>query len=249
MNSKLSIVMAHYNRFPLLYNTLQSIYDKHAHQDVQTIVVDDGSIKIEGKEKIFKFPITYIQLPEKKWYKNPVIPYNVGIEYSESDIVMIQNPECYHFDDVVTHTLENLKPNEYYSYSCYSLPENKSPEDIKSKNDFVMKTSESNGAEGWYNHSVYRPKGFHFCCSLHRSTLKTINNFSREYAWGHWFDDDDFILKVKSLKNINSSIIDDHSVLHQYHYNKNNTYNTVDWALVYKNKNIFDSKNQIAQLS
>lgn len=232
--------MAHYNRFPLLYNTLQSIYDKHKHLDVQTIVVDDGSTKVEGKEKVFEFPITYIQLPEKKWYKNPVIPYNVGIEYSESDIVMIQNPECYHFDNVIEHTLNNLNDNIYFSYSCYSLPFNKIFDNIKSRSDFKMITSSSNGEEGWYNHSIYRPAGYHFCCSLTRKTLNKINNFSREYAWGNWFDDDDFVQKIKKEKDIEFKIVDDSSVLHQYHYDKNNTYNHINWELVNKNKTIFE---------
>lgn len=244
MKSKISIVMAHYNRFNLLYNTLQSIYKYKNTDDIQTIIVDDGSTDFTDKEKIFEFPIIYIQLPANKWYTNSVIPYNVGIEYAESDIIMIQNPECYHFDDVIKYTLENMIESKYFSYSCYSLPENKSPNDIRFRSDLKMKISGSNGDEGWYNHSIYRPNGHHFCCALHRKLLKHINNFSREYAWGHWYDDNDFVFKIRK-SGINIEIKDDLTVLHQYHYNKKNTYDTVNWELVNRNKNIFHNKERM----
>lgn len=233
--------MAHYNRFPLLFNTLQSIFVKHKARNIEVIVVDDGSTKLEGKDKIFEHPITYIQLPQNKWYKNPVIPYNVGIEYSESDIVMIQNPECYHFDNIISHSKNFVNENNYLSYSCYSLPKDKTFENYKTRSNFIEKTSSRNGAEGWYNHSLFRPAGYHFCCSLHRKSLEKIKNFSRDYAWGNWFDDDDFVLKIKK-ENMEYKIVDDLTVLHQNHYSEINSYDHVDWDLVNKNKLIYEGK-------
>jgi GT2 family glycosyltransferase len=215
--SKISIVMAHYNRFHLLYNTLTSIYNKHEHNDIQVVVVDDGSKLLTDKEKIFEFPINYIQLPESKWYSNPCIPYNIGIEYSEGDIVIIQNPECYHLDDVITHTINNLKANDYFAYSCYSLPKEADAASITSKSQLNNRGASFDGDNAWYCHSKFRNKPYHFCASTTRKNLGFVKNFSREYAYGVGYDDDDLVYKIIK-SNINIKIIDDVSVLHQYHY-------------------------------
>jgi GT2 family glycosyltransferase len=240
MKKQISIVMAHYNRFHLLYNTLTSIYKKHNHTNIQVIVVDDGSTLLEGKEKIFEFPITYVQLPQNKWYVNPCIPYNVGIEYSENDIVIIQNPECYHFDDVIFHTLSNLNDNDYFAYSCYSLPEKKSCYDIKTPQDFQQRSAHHDGDDGWYAHSKYRPVHYHFCASTKRSNLKKIDNFSREYAYGIGYDDNDLVYKLTKAK-LNLKLIDNVSVLHQFHYFGNKT-SAQSEELCRKNENIYFNK-------
>jgi len=224
---KASIVMAHYNRFSLLYNTLQSIYKKHGHSDIQTVVVDDGSTVLTDKEKIFEFPITYVQLPQKKWYINPCIPYNIGIEYSEADTVIIQNPECYHFDDVITHTLLNLGQNDYFAYSCYSLPEKMKAEEIHSKSQLNNRGASFDGDSAWYCHSKFRNKPYHFCASTTRKNLNLVKNFSREYAHGIGYDDDDLVYKI-TKSNVNIKIIDDFSVLHQYHYTQPNNQSKVE---------------------
>jgi hypothetical protein len=234
--------MAHYNRFHLLYNTLYSIYKKHGHNDIQTVIVDDGSTLLEGKEKIFEFPITYVQLPQNKWYVNPCIPYNVGIEYSENDIIIIQNPECYHFDDVITHTLLNLQDNDYFAYSCYSLSKDNSVDKIRTKNDFYQRTHRFAGDDGWYAHSKHRPAFYHFCAATNRVNLQKIKNFSREYAYGIAYDDDDLVYKLTKAK-LNLKLIDDVSVLHQFHYFGDKISENVR-KLYEKNENIYFNKTR-----
>ena len=243
--NKISIVIAHYNRFHLLYNTLTSIYNKHNHKDIQIVVVDDGSKILTDKEKIFEFPIDYIQLPESKWYSNPCIPYNIGIEYSCGDIVIIQNPECYHLDDVITHAINNLKMDNYFAYSCYSLPKEIDAITIISRTQLKNRIARYDGCEGWYCHSNFRNFPAHFCSAIYRKNLDLIKNFSREYAYGIGYDDNDLILKLNKA-NINIDIINDISVLHQHHYStdplKTNDQVNRDIAKVAINRLIFAQK-------
>jgi GT2 family glycosyltransferase len=69
---------------------------------------------------------------------------------------------------------------------------------------------------GWYNHSVYRPVGFHFCMAMMREDLEEIGGFDERFATGIGFDDDDLVRRIKKA-GMGLKIVDDPFVIHQKH--------------------------------
>ena len=99
-NPKLSIVTAYYNRKELFLKTLESIESSERTDEIEVVVVDDGSSEDQRLEDIrvnHSFPIHIIrQEPEDKDYINPCVPFNIAINKAKGDLILLQNPECYH---------------------------------------------------------------------------------------------------------------------------------------------------------
>lgn len=226
----ISIVTAYYNRKELFIRTLKSLSSNYGKIDFEIVVVDDGSDEHERLEDLQNdFPfLRVIRLEnQNKWYSNPCIPFNIGFEAVKGDKIIIQNPECYHFDNVLQYVNDNLKEKTYLSFGCFSLDkENTDNEDllfdrvninsIIKNNSYVVKTD---GGLGWYNHSKYRPASYHFCTALMTKDLVDFGGFDPRYATGHGYDDDDLIFRIRQ-KKMNIKFVDNVKVLHQNHYIK-----------------------------
>jgi glycosyltransferase involved in cell wall biosynthesis len=216
----ISIVTAYINRKNLLINTLLSI-TKSEIKDFELIVVDDCSNedqRIEGLCEIFPFLRVIRIEPHQKWYVNPCVPFNIGFKEAKGDIVIIQNPECYHYDDILSYVENNLKENDYFSFSCYSLPKEKNINLLEYvRTDFFNNQSADNwGDDAWYNHSIYRPAGYHFCSAIFKTELEKLGGFDQRYAHGICFDDNEILERIKR-KGMCVSIVDQKKVLHQWH--------------------------------
>lgn len=224
----ISIVTAYYNRKSLFIRTLDSLCSSIGKINFEVIAVDDGSNDNERLEDLVdNYPfLKVIRLErENKWYSNSCIPFNVGFSECIGDKVIIQNPECYHFGNILEHVDKNLKLNEYLSFGCFSLNRESTCDEtiFKDKNnifDLISKNNRShefNGDLGWYNHSIYRPCAYHFCSAIMLDDLIELGGFDERYALGNGFDDDEFIWRIK-LKEMNVKFIDNKIVLHQHHY-------------------------------
>src|SRR5690606_32286199 len=158
------------------------------------------------------------------------IPFNVGIRAAKGEKVILQNPECLHFGNILEYTEANLTVNNYLSFGCFSLDKestenlhhllkipSKIPEILNNNNAVVTK----DGELGWYNHSVFRPKAYHFCTAISRKALKKLNGFDERFALGIAYDDNEFIERVK--KNLKISFVDDEIILQQNHYSPTST--------------------------
>ncbi len=224
----ISIVTAYYNRKELFINTLQSIKQQNSKYLLEVIAVDDGSEENERLEDLIpEFPfLKVIRLEKKnKWYHNSCIPFNIGFRAAKGDKIIIQNPECFHYGNILNYTENNLVQNTYLSFGCFSLDKTSTEhieeifakkeiaEVIKKNNDFARE----DGDAGWYNHSLYRPKAYHFCTAITTKDLKNIGGFDELYALGIAYDDDEFLSRIKK-KNLEIRFIDDELVLHQNHY-------------------------------
>ena len=224
-----SIVMAYYERAALLKTTLASFKTLGYSNDVEVIIVDDGSIReplaIDASE--YEFRIKCIIIPSsKKRHINSCVPYDVGFEQANGDVVIIQNPECIHLDNIVNHALHNSNDTNYLSYSCYSLNEESTKrisengwERERIRFHAEPRAAGSDGQDGWYNHSKYKPNAYHFCSAISGINLKLLGGFDARYAKGIGFDDDEFLYRVRAFP-LTVKIVDDLSVLHQYHYSK-----------------------------
>jgi glycosyltransferase involved in cell wall biosynthesis len=208
----ISIVTAYYQRKDLLDKTLESI-DRSRVQDYELIIVDDASPDplVCERAKVIRIE------PKDKWYHNPCIPFNMGFREAKGDIVVIQNPECYHVGDVLAYVEDNIQPNDYISFECYAINKKETEEFHQGKfpvlNNWKFRRPENNG---WYNHKTLVPVGYHFCSAIRRNYLNAIGGFDERYAHGVAFDDNAFIRTIKRWE-LNVRIVNPPYVIHQFH--------------------------------
>lgn len=232
----ISIVTAYHNRRDLFINTLDSIEESEVN-DYEIIVVDDSSDDENRLEDlIVRYPkLKIIRIEnEDKWWVNPCINFNIGFKEAKGDIIILQNPECKHYGDVLKKSLE-INDNTYFSFACYSIDE----DTTYNKKELIInnKPASKDGDLSWYNHSQFRPKGYHFCSVITKKNLDKLNGFDERYATGIAYDDDEFIYRVKNLP-LQVSIIDYPFVIHQWHKSVN--YNHLDaTTLINKNKDLY----------
>lgn len=222
---KVSIVMAYFNRKHQIQNTLgQFERDYWQKYNFEVIIIDDCSKKEERLFDILKnysFPIVYKVLSEKEKGNriNSCIPYNIGIQRVQGNIVLLQNPECYHLGDILNHFINNLREGQYFSYSCFTgnnteisneiIRKNGIDEDIMSRNYKIKKFN-------WYNHPLEKPSGYHFCNAIYKLDLDKVGHFDERLKDGYAFEDDMFLHAVKQKLNV-QIIPPNPFVLHQYH--------------------------------
>lgn len=225
----ISIVTSYYNRRDLFHRTLKTIM-KSKFKDIEVIAVDDASSpehRIEDFVDEFPFLKVVRVEPEDKWYVNCCIPFNMAIREAKGDIIVIQNPECLHADDVLTYISNNVNDTNYISVSAYGLDSNYVGEGILNyslKNNTLSDLIKAlpqvpyrgNRAMGWYNHPKFRPEAWHFCSAMTRENMKKLNGFDERYAKGVACDDSEFIIRIKRM-GLDVNITDEVLVIHQYH--------------------------------
>ena len=222
---KISIVMAYYNRLELLKNTLKSISTHNTPYEI--VIVDDGSTIEPLSEDIIKsiscgLNIVFYRFdPSVKTWCNPCIAYNKGFSLASGDVVIIQNPECYHKDPVVDYCIGQNFDNNYYVFSCYSLPENAVLENHVLRQCGVA----FEGDDGWYQHSAFRNYNFHFTSAISMKNLIGIKGFDENYANGNAYDDNELLYRISKVCNIIN--VDNVMTYHQYHYSSPKSYSNI----------------------
>tara|TARA_R110000772_G_scaffold249530_2_gene363801 strand:- start:2037 stop:2825 length:789 start_codon:yes stop_codon:yes gene_type:complete len=227
----ISIVTAYYNRKPQFLTTLKSIA-KSSFKDFEIVVVDDGSseehVISEEDLKPYGIDIKVLRIkPEQKTHVNPCVAFNVGFNNASGETIIMQNPECFHMGDVLSYVNENLKDNQYTSFSCWSADPDISKkiqdmagegvESIKGMiGDFGTKDTSKTSWGAWYNHPQYRPKLYHFCSAIKKKDLIDIGGFDPVYANACGYDDDSIVWSINK-KGMETKVVDDPFVIHQYH--------------------------------
>lgn len=199
----ISIVMTASNRSKQTYFTLQTIQNS-SYKEIQVIIVDDSDSDPIRKEELLKYPFYFDFLKIKKENKNwvnPAVNYNIGFEFIKGSKVIIQNAEVCHIGDVLAFMGNNIiygkyyvcdvKATKTYSSNTYIYQCNTNTIDIYNLKNVYRK---------WYQ-SKTRLVNLHFLVGMTISTFKEIKRFSYDYSFGNNYDDDDFLLKIKS-KNI-----------------------------------------------
>jgi GT2 family glycosyltransferase len=215
----LSVVMAYHNRANQFWLTLKSI--RRQNQDVEIIVVDDGSDESQRASDVaIDFPelnIETIYLPkgERTWI-NPCIPFNIGFRKAKGETIVIQSPECLHIGNVLEYALRNRSESHYLAFSCYNLAEfTHAPlRDLRIFSDEVLNeqmkamvsledaSSDANTRRNdgcWFNHPVFCPKNYHFLSVLSKKNLDDLGGFDERYAEGYCWDDNEFLWRVKQM--------------------------------------------------
>jgi len=207
---KISLVMAFYNRQELLDKTLESL-DKSVVKDYELIIVDDASavpLKCD-RAKVIRVE------KKDKWYNCSAVAWNRGMREATGDIIILNSPECYHVGDILAYARDNIRPNLYLSFGCYSI----SKEETENFHKGIFPTLVDalvDGHTGWYNHTKHRPVAYHFCSAILKKDLDIIGGFDERYAYGVAFDDDEFIRAIRHM-GMDVKIINQPYVIHQYH--------------------------------
>jgi len=253
---KVSIIMAYYNRRELFINTLKSIKESTI-KDIEVIVIDDASKESERLEDLLpNSPFLRVVRVEKKdkWWVNPCIPYNMGIAQAKGDIIILQNPECYHIGDVLKYITKTLTDEIYISVSAYAYGEKYAGKlDTMLANFSTLPQQIYKNEIGWYNHAVYCPVYYHFCSAITRKNMRLLGGFDERYAYGIAYDDNEFVDRVGRLgliKLLPSKV----SVMHQWHskvehlhaqnYRKNLERNKILYAVLTANEDSVYKENQ-----
>lgn len=225
----ISVVMPYFNRRGLLLKTLAGF---EGHSEFEVIIVDDASSqKVDDVPPLFSFPIKVVRIePKAKKHVNPCVPFNIGIRESSGDKIILQNPECTHVGGILEYVDETLIDGDYISFACYSLGPMETSRALAPNFDIntLVKSLRNQscdvvgGINSWYNHSVLRPKAYHFISAITRKDLYDLNGFDERYANGSGWDDDDLIRRIR-LKGMNVRIVDDPYSVHLFH-SRNSTH-------------------------
>lgn len=221
----IDIVMAYYKRIDQLTHTLESIRkSKYDPSKITIIIIDDCSE--DGIENhISGVKLVHITRAEKGDRRNPCIPFNLGFSMCKSDIVIIQNPEAYHYTDIISYVGENLKPSTYMVFDTFN----------NVNNDHFYKTGSPQG-NNWFHHHIHNPKWYHFCSAIYRKDLEMLGGFDRNFSLGYCFDDDDLLFRIRDCMKLDIVNGGDNMVVNLYHE-----------PAISTNCNIYDMTNPITQ--
>ena len=238
---KYSIIMAYYNRKEQTILTLNQFERLYANKyNFEVVIVDDCSDENEKLSDIvnnYSFKIKYIELENKTWI-NPVVPLNIAISNISHDVdtVIFQNPETFHCNNILDHA-KNIKEDEYFVYPVFNSPSYEENENLKQlfeKNttnyyyDFIKKIDYKKYRgewenrvidvwKGWLQHKDFNDRQLHFLTAIHKSKLDKIGGFCNEMKDGLWYDDDEFLTRIKRVTNCISIESNELIGIHQKH--------------------------------
>ena len=246
-----SIVMGYYNRKPQLKRTLDKFKDTYGGYKYEVVIVDDNSTSEHHLDELVKeytYPINLIKITaeEKGDRINPCSVYNKGFREAKGKIVVIQNPECIHFGDLLGYLKSNLGHNDYFAFSAYNCTSADFTDNLL-KNIHLVNDPNFNAQNSicWYNHPVTRPVHYHFCAAMLNDNLKMLGGFDEEFAKGAWFDDNEILLSISANLGLKIQTLspDVGFVVHQWHPRDAESKFTKEQhdALIQKNKALYDS--------
>lgn len=205
-------MLAH-NRDTLTERSVASIRRQYPDKDqVQILVVSDKHRGFVGCAD----QIDLLDVSKIRWWTNPCIPMNLGFVAAKHEKIIFQGGENYHRGDLIQVVRSQLTDDMYLVFGCYSLDSTYSNLDLEKIIPGAGR-AHAEGANGWYQHSEWNPRRFHFTAAMTKKTLRRIGGFSEEFALGIAFDDDDFVKKVDEAKIVTLNV-DTPYTLHQYHY-------------------------------
>jgi hypothetical protein len=192
--------------------------------------VDDSSSDPIHQDSLTRYPfyIDFITIKKenKRWH-NPLVNYNIGFKFIKGSRIIIQNAEVCHVGDIINFMQTNITDNNYYVFDVKAVKNFESNDIIYSLNpNSVSIYNNEHLFMMWYQHRTFN-RNFHFLTGFTRKTFDLIKNFSYDCTLGVCWDDNDFLLKIKS-KNINIVNIfnEDYNIggIHLYHPNAPETW-------------------------
>jgi len=232
---KVAICMTYFNRQKQLNKTLDS-FRQYNPKDFFVVIVDDESPE-DIKLSNLPFAVTVIKMRDKHW-TNPEPAYNAGINYalySDADIIILQNAECWHGMDILT-AAKTVTDKTYITFGCYSQGESEEPGSVVNN-----KGATFDGESAWYNHPIYRPVGYDFCAAITANNIRKLNGYDERFSHGIGYGDNYLLARIQMM-GLRVLITDTPYVVHQWHYSAKGNPN----AEILLNKNLL-LYNQLIQ--
>lgn len=229
MTPSISIVMGYFNRKPQLLFTLATIAKSVVKDEIEVIIVDDGSSDdhiLSQDDLDFPFTIRVFRIdPKSKTWINPVIPYNLGISKAQGEWIILQNPEVCHVGDVCAY-VSSADQSLYHVMRVWALdktvPKEVYQPVLLGNNPFphaflMCRRSWKGGWGGsWYTRLKHPERAFHFCSAIHRSVLSKIGGFNPVMADGCWYDDNELLCRIRRVSSVHFPL--KHVMgIHQWH--------------------------------
>ncbi len=210
-----SVVVPTYRRPGQLRVCLEALAKQTLPGSWEVIVVDDGSSSdhiIQSHHlKRFSFSIKVIRVdPGSKTWINPVIPFNLGISHARGEWIILQNPEVCHVGDVCAYVAK-ADPRLYHVMRVWAMNKNSSIKDYrgviigKHGNPYklaIARCTPKRWKGRWYSTPKSPRRAYHFCVAIHRTALNRIGGFNPAMAKGIWYDDDEFLLRVRRVARV-----------------------------------------------
>lgn len=222
----ISIVMAYYNRLPQFRATLQTISDSSQASRIEVIVVDDVS---DDEHRIpddlihaYTFPIRVLRIEkEDTTWRNPVIPYNLGLVMTRGEWIVIQNPEVCHIGDVLARVAQG-KSDVYYAFTVFALASAGVNDQLPpfGYKDVIARIVDGRLPGMWYCHTHFRNRAYHFCTAIHSSRLRKVGGFNPVMRDGVEYDDDELLCRIERACSRVEFVIDyewNCMGIHQWH--------------------------------
>lgn len=220
----LSFVTTFYNRPEQLRNTLTVLKDSIQSGD-QIVIVDDASEPNLSARRVlsgFDLPVELVEIrPERKWWINPGIPYNIGFQMANRDAVVIMNSEAIPMGGAIEHLRMQVRSDNYVVMPCYSTTEAqfKSLCQVRSSPASFANVLMPFNQSQWYHHPVHSNHPYHFMSCITTDNLKKrVRGFDERFAKGYCWDDNSFLYQVQKVGlRIESRDENFGYVVHQYH--------------------------------
>lgn len=206
---KYSFLMPYHMRAEQLRHTLESFKRLYSgRNDFEVIIVEDTKSFMVDLERTalrkvvlyykYFFPISIITNQADSC--NPARAYNLGGAIADGGFLILTNPECYHAVDVLAGLDQEFDIDMDSYVLCSCLHVNKAGDDVG----------------WWYQHSLYRNVGLHFCSAISTHNYDGVGGFDEGYGEGVCFEDDDFRDRVIDY-GLKFVYRDDLVVVHQKH--------------------------------
>jgi glycosyltransferase involved in cell wall biosynthesis len=185
---RISIVWPYWQRGAAMLRGLASMREHYSNEDVEIVVVDDGSPVDSAAEALARMTIpmrmdggpclrmSLMQLPVRQEPLNPCVPINRGVAAATGEFILLTNPETTHREPILAAMRDTIQRTDR---STYVLAGVFCPE-----------------ATAWHCHSKHARAGYHFCTMLHRDLWDAAGGFDEEYRAGYCYDDPDFVQRL-----------------------------------------------------
>ena len=227
--------MPYYKRAEQLKSTLESFEHFYRdRKDYEIILIEDIKNSFNDRadldfvlKKFDNLNINFASFVDTIETYSPSSHYNLGAQYAKGEFIILTNPENMHTVDILSGFDEEFEKSKdsYIVCSCLSVQSKYVPIQI------------IDGVKGqWYQHSIHRNIGAHFCSAISRNNYFKIGGFSEEFSAGIGYDDDDFRNKVQK-SGIPFVYRDDLMTLHLFHEQASK-----DMNLFYRNNKLYHDK-------